>query len=253
MNNEPDKTPDQQFEKDLAAIAVHEAGHFECNREFGLHSTMKVIIDGEGNVHSGWCASTQESKPFEDGVICWGGVIAEYLAGHVYRHGPPVNLFPLNEKFLTRWHDEMLCHIEKMSEGDRCGILHSPISTLESCQYCFRVLSRRLPELREDAAMLAARTRTERAAKLAAAREAKAILKRLETETRTVLINGKPHIPVSIAGRAIMFRQWLEGLHPKDPRRVRLAPALESFEHGVVPELNGELRLTKEEMEALKP
>ena len=203
---------------------------------------MKVEIDDASNITEGWCAPGQEAKPFEDAVISWGGTVAEYLTGHIWRHGPPVNLFPLNEKCLTRWHDEVLFHMQKMSTTDRHGILNSGCgNTLEACQYCFRVLSRRLSDLKDDAELLAARTRTERAAKLAAVREAKELSKRLESELRPVLINGKPQIPVSIAGRAKILADYLEGRPDDDPEKIRLAPMLDTLRRGENPALNGEL------------
>lgn len=245
------ETPDQ-FEADLQAVCAHECGHFECNRAFGIPSVMQVVIDDDGSVREGWCLPDFSAPvKFEDSVVSWGGTVAEYLTGYIWRHGPPEPIFPLNEKFIERWHDWMMCNIKKFSASDRHGILASHENTLESCQHCFRVLTRRLRELKEDAGLLADKTRIERDQKLAAVRAEKELLKRMEVDLRPVFINGQPKVPVSIGGRASVLAEFIERLHPNDPRRVRLAPALASFEHGVIPELNGELNLTVEEMMAL--
>ena len=259
MNNEPDKTPDQQFEADLQAVCIHEAGHFEVCLAFGVPATMKVVIDDNGSIREGLCWQGFELPKYETSVFTWAGVVAEHLCKCIYRHSPQL-LFPLDDEHLVRWHHEASFFLDRrlklkpeqgaFSEEDRAGIVGvlPGGTTLETCQAAYRILSKRISDLKDDARLLADKTRPERAAKLAAVRAEKEMLKRFESEMRPVLINGKPQIPVSIAGRAVVLRQFIDSLPLNDPRRVRLAPALADFMRGVVPELNGELQLTVKEM-----
>jgi hypothetical protein len=263
MNNEPDKTLDLQFEADLQAVAIHESGHFEACLALGVPATMKIEIDDAGNIREGLCWQGFELPKYETSVFSWAGVVAEHLSGCIYRFSPQI-LFPLDAERLFRWHGEASFFLDPrlrlkpergaFSEEDRAGIVGvlPGGTTLESCQAAYRILSKRISELKDDARLLADKTRIERNQKMAAAREAKELAKRLEGELRPVIVDGQTKVPVSITGRARILAEFIQGLHPNDPRRIRLAPALESFKRGIVPELNGELRLTKEEMEALK-
>ena len=105
MNDEIETAADEQFESDLAAIAVHEAGHFEVSIALGIPATMRIDIDDAGNLRGGWCFQDFEGPPFENSCIAWAGIIAENLCGRIYRHSAHL-LFPLNEEHLIRWHSE---------------------------------------------------------------------------------------------------------------------------------------------------
>jgi hypothetical protein len=96
-------------------------------------------------------------------------------------------------------------------------------------------LTKRIHEIEADAKLLTAHTRKEVAAKLAAVHEAKELAQRLESELRPVLINGVPQIPVSIAGRAKILSDYLEGRPDNDPEKIRLAPMLDSLRRGIEP------------------
>jgi len=228
MNNEPDGTSDKQFESDLQAVCCHEAGHYECSRAFGIPSVMQVVISDAGDIREGWCCNDHEGPKFEDAVISWGGTVGEYLTGHIWRHGPPKSLFPLDEKFIERWHDEMLFYRHKLSDSDRNGIIGLYENTLESCRHCFRVLSRRLPELREDAAMLAARTRAARVANLAAARK-------FEEANKTASKWAAQSHKLSTAERARHLENYLRDMPADAPERLKFTPMLDSLRRGEEP------------------
>jgi len=70
----------------LAAIAVHEAGHFEASIALGIPATMRIDIDDAGNLRGGWCFQDFEGPPFENSCIAWAGIIAENLSGLSPRH-----------------------------------------------------------------------------------------------------------------------------------------------------------------------
>jgi hypothetical protein len=84
--------------------------------------------------------------------------------------------------------------------------------------------------------LLADRTRIERNQKLADAREAKELAEKFKAEMRPVLVNGIPKIPVSIAARARVLAEFIDGLPPEDPERLRLAPLLNCLRRGEITE-----------------
>jgi hypothetical protein len=91
--------------------------------------------------------------------------------------------------------------------------------------------------------LLADRTRKEVAEKLAAVRAEKELIQRLESDLRPVFVKGQPKVPVSIAARARILADYLEGRTDDDPERIRFAPMLDSLRRGEIPAgLNGELK-----------
>jgi hypothetical protein len=222
------KTPEEQFEADLSAVATHESGHFEVSRVFNVAATMRIIIDDEGNIREGCCWQDFEATAFEKSCISFGGIVAEHLTGHIYRHGPKT-VFPLDAHFLPRWHDEVIFHRAELSDSDRAGILSvGGEHTLEACQFCFRTLSRRLRELKEDAALLADKTRVERAAKLADVRERDAA-KKLAAEWAA----NPPKL--STAYRATVLEDYLRNTPADAPERAKFKMMLDCLKRGQEP------------------
>jgi len=239
-----DQTP-EQFEASLTAIAVHEAGHFECSIALAIPATMRLTVDAEGNLSGGFCERDFSGSDFDRSCVSWAGIIAENLCARHCRCSAK-SLFPLNEEYLFRWHEEIsffLSRGEGFSTSDRNGIICVK-NTFESCCHAYRILSKRIREIEQDAALLVDRTRREIAEKLAALRQFE--------EAKQAASEWASNNPVlSPAGRAQILADFIDGLPPGDPRRLRLAPVLACLRRGEVPELNGELKLTDAEKEAL--
>ena len=233
MNDET-KTLDPQFESDLAAIAVHEAGHFEASIALGIPATMRVDLDDAGNLRGGWCFQDFEGPPFENSCIAWAGIIAEYLCGRIYRHSAQL-LFPLNEEHLIRWHSEasfFLNHAKGFSAEDRARIVGivsvAGGTTLETFQHTFRILKKRVREIEADAKLLADRTRKEITLKLAAIRE-------FEEATKTASKWAINPPKMSTAARAEHLANFLDGLPADDPQRLKFEPMLDCLKRGIEP------------------
>jgi hypothetical protein len=233
MNDET-KTLDPQFESDLAAIAVHEAGHFEASIALGIPATMRIDLDDAGNLRGGWCFQDFEGPPFENSCIAWAGIIAENLCGRIYRHSAQL-LFPLNEEHLIRWHSEasfFLNHAKGFSAEDRARIVGivsvAGGTTLETFQHTFRILKKRVREIEQDAKLLAARTRIEVAAKLAVARE-------FEEANKTASKWAAQAHKLSTAARASILENFLSNFPADAPERTKFAPMLDCLKRGIEP------------------
>jgi hypothetical protein len=167
------KTPEQLFEDDLVSTAIHEAGHFHMALFWDIPATLQINLDDAGNIIDGECRWGFVRPSFESATIGWGGIEAEYLLNRVWRHGPPLLFCPLTEKNIVKWHAEGTFFLNRLSDTDRQLIIGHQAS-LESCQFTFRILSKRIKEVEADAKLLADRTRKEIAAKRAAVHEADA-------------------------------------------------------------------------------
>jgi len=165
------ETPDQ-FEADLEALTIHEAGHWHASVAFGIPAAMRIDMDAEGHLVGGWCFRDFHGSKFEGACIGWAGVMAEHMLNRVWRHRTPLLFSPLTEANLSKFHWEASFFLNELSVEDRQHIV-AHTDTLESCQAAFRILSKRIGEIEADAKLLADRTRKEVAAKLAAADERK--------------------------------------------------------------------------------
>lgn len=70
---------------------------------------------------------------------------------------------------------------------------------------------------------------------MAAIREASELMKRVESEVRPVFINGQPKIRASIAARARLLADYLEGRPDDEPEKIRLTPLLACLHAGQEP------------------
>jgi hypothetical protein len=231
MNDEIETTG--LFEADLESLAIHEMSHFHVAISFGIPARVKMQVTDDGWLRSGFCEREFEGRKFEAACIGWAGVMGEHLLNRVHSQRTPL-LFPLTEATIVKWYWEAMFFLNELSDGDRQHIV-GHADTLETCQHAFRILTKRIHEIEADAKLLTAHTRKEVAAKLAAVHEAKELAQRLESELRPVLINGVPQIPVSIAGRAKILSDYLEGRPDNDPEKIRLAPMLDSLRRGIEP------------------
>jgi hypothetical protein len=228
MSNEAD-----QFEADLDSLAVHEISHFHVAIFFGIPARVKMVIEDDGWLRSGFCEREFEGQKFEAACVGWAGVLGEHLLNRVHRCRTPLLFSSVTEANLSKFHWEVSFHFNELSDADRQHIVRHA-DTLESCQHTFRILSKKLREIEADAKLLADRTRIERAAKLAARQEFEEAKKQAAQWATTAP-------KMSIAGRAEHLANFLDGLPPDDPQRIQFAPMLASLRRGVVPAaLNGE-------------
>ncbi|HXR05439.1 MAG TPA: hypothetical protein VN836_12100 [Verrucomicrobiae bacterium] len=240
MNDET-QMPDEQFTEDFR-VACHEHGHFFACLSFGISASPVVFIEAERyetNV-AGACRLDflADATPFQKSVIGYAGFLAEHLCGVVPRRAS--NPFPLRETTLREFWSATETGFEAIfGLSDQRFIASYGNRWLAFKGAYFRIIKKRAKIKR-----LARHTANEKLAERIEFEKAKKAVEELAK-------NPPKTIPAAASAR--ILADFIEGLHPNDPRRERLAPALASLRRGVVPELNGELTLTTEEMEALKP
>jgi hypothetical protein len=214
------------FEADLESLAVHEISHMLVAFSQGIPATVKMQIADDGSLSGGFCERDFAGSKFESAVVGWAGVIGEHLLNRVSRHSTPL-LYPLTEATIVKWHWEALFFLNELSDGDRRHV-SGHLDTLESCQHCFRILSKRTAEIRQDARLLADKTRIEREAKLAARREFEAAKK-----TASAWAVNPPRM--STSERAEHLSSFLDGLPANDLQRIKFAPLLDCLLRGIEP------------------
>jgi hypothetical protein len=225
MNDET-KTPDQQFEADLESLTIHEMSHWHCAVALGIPATVKILVADDGTARSGFCVREFEGNKFEAALIGWSGIQGEHLLNRVHSQRTPL-LFPLTETTIVKWYWEAMFFLHELSDGDRQHIV-GHADTLETCQHTFRILSKKISEIETDAKLLAAHTRKEVAAKLAAIRE-------FDEATKTAAEWAKNPPKMSTAARASILEIFLSNLPADDPQRIKFAPMLDCLKRGIEP------------------
>jgi hypothetical protein len=224
MNDEIETTG--LFEADLESLAIHEMSHFHVTISFGIPARVKMQVTDDGKLRSGFCEREFEGQKFEAACIGWAGVMGEHLLNRVHSQRTPL-LFPLTEATIVKWYWEAMFFLNELSDGDRQHIV-GHADTLETCQHTFRILSKKISEIKADAKLLAAHTRKEVAAKLAAIRE-------FDEATKTAAEWAKNPPKMSTAARAKILSDFLEGRPDNDPEKIRLAPLLDCLKRGQEP------------------
>jgi hypothetical protein len=224
MNDEIETTG--LFEADLESLAIHEMSHFHVTISFGIPARVKMQVTDDGKLRSGFCEREFEGQKFEAACIGWAGVMGEHLLNRVHSQRTPL-LFPLTEATIVKWYWEAMFFLNELSDGDRQHIV-GHADTLETCQHTFRILSKKISEIKADAKLLAAHTRKEVAAKLAAIRE-------FEEANKTAAEWAKNPPKMSTANRASILENFLSNLPADAPERAKYEPMLDCLKLGKEP------------------
>jgi hypothetical protein len=116
-------------------FAAHEAGHVVMYQRFGVDADVSFQFDDLGEMAGAMVTPHRPLDRLSDACVGWGGLMGEYLTGHVLLHVP--GLPALTEKTVTAW---AIGVWPSLNEYDKRMIVFSPDSE-KARRLTFDVLS----------------------------------------------------------------------------------------------------------------
>ena len=126
-------------ESALEVVSAHESGHEICARQFGKNPESYVT-----GRDSGACRH-EPGSDWESAVISWGGVVGEYLLGHIR---PDRAQIMLDAEHFDEWYEMMRLRggLDRVSGQDRDGIYGHP-NARAAARTAFQLLTDKRPWL----------------------------------------------------------------------------------------------------------
>jgi hypothetical protein len=148
---------DQEFEKVLRSVSVHETAHTIAAWHFEIAATPRLPLDEDGDFMDEAVSEREAAgTPFEQSCIGWAGIIGEAVTGNLssWLDELPWKLSSAN---LEPWHWTILETFDCLSRGDQIHI-QAFFDPLKSCRFAFKILIENLDELKRLATELSAHT-----------------------------------------------------------------------------------------------
>ena len=203
------------------SIAVHEVSHGIVADHYGVWNFPEVTPGGISRLtkqtmpnFGGVCWLSDPVTPYQNCVICFGGLMGEAM----YATGPDW-LPPFRpSKFLLReWFNCVMQQYHRLSDGDRSGILGYKWRW-RACKAAFAILRRNKRRIIRLAKCLSA----DLANKERTAEEFR--------ESLFKLAHGPKEFSMPVASLIAAIKNHLSNLSPDDPKRPALERAIDCYQ-----------------------